>query len=199
MKVKSLLMAVIICLILTPFGYGENSNGPVGAESIEYSWSMDTAREIRTFTSDNTEATFQLDNKIVFEGKGSCKVIPSGKCEEVKLIVDLSKKNKQWEDRTKIVTNVYVPEGCPMNTCFAFVATYWPQWQWVDGTFALTKIEKVGGWNRVVYPITGKMQQLRSTKNCKLYLTFWHETTPNNKVPLAVSTPFYVDGIAFTN
>jgi hypothetical protein len=197
LRAKHLLTLIIICLTLAPLSYGEAGHDLTLPEKIQYTWTMDTAGEIRTFTSDNTEAAFELETGTVFEGKGACKVVPSGKCEETKLIVDLTKHNKEWEDKTRMVVNVYVPEGCPVNTCFAFVGRYWPKWEWVDAAFSWNKIQKTGGWTQLVFPITGKMQQLKSTKYCKLYLTFWYESAPNVKVPLLSSTPFYVDGIAF--
>ncbi|WP_053001264.1 glucoamylase family protein [Kosmotoga pacifica] len=159
-----------------------------------YIWSMDTEKEISTFSNDNTGAVFELDTENFIQGTASMKVIPSGNAIETKVALNIPEEMiKAWANAEEIVLNLYIPEGTklPPSMFFMGMADLSDGWAWVDGVFSETEI--VTGWNQIVYVLSDNMKKVKEGGKYTIYLAFAAFDETNNKVPLTES--FNIDGL----
>ncbi|MDK2946362.1 MAG: hypothetical protein PWQ85_1141 [Geotoga sp.] len=159
-----------------------------------YIWTMDSLEEIKTFSNDNTGATFEFTKDYAAQGIGSMKITPNGKAIETKVAINMSgEKLKSWIGKNKVSLNVFVPEdpNVKLSMFFLGMADVTKDWQWVGGIFSEDKVNP--GWNKVSFKLPKEMSELKETGKYVIYLAFAGFDKDGQKVPLV--TPFYLDGI----
>ena len=160
---------------------------PPIALSGEFSaaWTVEYQRALVGYDNDWTGAVFEIDQAMTYDDKCSVAVIPSGSSAETKLALDLAGDALQeWIGKSELVLNMYLPPENEHNPNWFFLgmADITDGWNWVDGTFATG--QAVPGWNQITYPLTDAMKNLNPARKYKVYFSWFHQNTPDPKIPL---------------